>query len=65
MKNILHKEFQDFKKKNPNTDDLDMKEYLPVEVKFEEKNKNLKSVDSISMNYDLSRFQIIEGKYKN
>jgi len=63
MHNILYKEFNEYKKNNSNNINLDLKEYPPVEVELGEKNKNLKSVDSISMHYNLSKFQTIEGKY--
>ena len=63
MRNILYKEFRDFQIKNPKAD-LDIKEYPPEKIdKIEKKNKNLKSVDSISMHYNLSNFKIIEGMY--
>ena len=63
MHNILFNEFKQYKKNNLNDGNLDLIEYPPVKVKqIRKKNKNLKSVDSV-MHYDLSRFQIVEGKY--
>src|SRR5277367_5871013 len=64
MKKKLFKEFENYKKNNPNNINLDLKEYPPVEIKqIGKKIEDLKSVDSISVHYDLSKFQTIEGKY--
>ena len=64
MKKKLFKEFETYKKNNPDNINLDLREYPPVEIKqIGEKIKDLKSVDSISEHYDLSKFQTVEGKY--
>lgn len=64
MRNLLYKEFKEYKRKNPNNSVLDLKEYPPDIInQMGEKNKNLKTVDSISMHYDLSNFKAIEGIY--
>ena len=64
MKKKLFKEFENYKKNNPNNINLDLKEYPPVEIKqIGKKIEDLKSVNSISVHYDLSKFQTIEGKY--
>jgi hypothetical protein len=65
MHNILHKEYLEFKKNNPYNIEVDVKEYPPVLINkiIKEKNKDLKSVDSFPLYYNLSNFQIIEGLY--
>ncbi|UZO17195.1 uncharacterized protein OCT59_008556 [Rhizophagus irregularis] len=64
MHNLLYKEYKEYKENNPNDINLDLKEYPPVVInQIGEKNKDLKTVDSISMHYDLSNFKTIEGNY--
>lgn len=64
MHNLLYKEYKEYKENNPNDINLDLKEYPPVVInQIGEKNKDLKTVDSISMHYDLSNFKTIEGIY--
>ena len=64
MHNLLYKEYEEYKKNNPNYNNLDLKEYPPVVInQIGEKNKDLKAVDSISMHYDLTNFKTIEGIY--
>jgi hypothetical protein len=61
MKRKLFEEYQEFKKENPDNEELDLKEYPPVEIKIGSKNKDLKSVDSFFLHYNMQNFKIIEG----
>ena len=61
MKRKLFEEYQEFKKENPDNEELDLKEYPPVEIKIGSKNKGLKSVDSFFLHYNMQNFKIIEG----
>src|SRR5829696_1504014 len=61
MKRKLFEEYQEFKKENPDNEELDLKEYPPVEIKIGSKNKDLKNVDSFFLHYNMQNFKIIEG----
>ena len=53
--------YQEFKKENSDNKELDLKEYPSVEIKIRSKNKDLKSVDSFFLHYNMQNFKIIEG----
>ena len=61
MKRKLFEEYQEFKKENSDNEELDLKEYPPVEIKIGSKNKDLKSMDSFFLHYNMQNFKIIEG----
>jgi hypothetical protein len=53
MKWKLFKEYQEFKKENPDNEELDLKEYPLVEIKIRLKNKDFKSVNSFFLYYNI------------
>ena len=53
MQQKLFAEYKEFKKENPNNIELDLKKFPLVEIKIEAKNKDLKSVDSVFMHYNM------------
>ena len=63
MHQKLYEEYKFFKKENPNNIDLDLQEFPPVKSKVASKNKDVKSVDSVFLHYNMQNFKLIEGRY--
>jgi hypothetical protein len=63
MHQKLYEEYKNFKKENPNNIDLDLQEFPPVKSKVASKNKDVKSVDSVFLHYNMQNFKLIEGRY--